>query len=171
MFIRQPSPHSPLCIRSDKLKIAFAPTLSIIKQRVVGETTSIKKIFTTEIGKAIRENNLEVDEKNCKHAPVLKSFMQSLQRQRRKIYPMLPNSTSEINLEGRFKVSNDNKTILRFDSGDKDRILCFMSDFQMEMLSKSEIWQSDGTFSVCEKHYYQVYKIHGFYKVRKFRNL
>jgi hypothetical protein len=40
------------------------------------------------------------------------------------------------------------------------RIICFASNFGLNMLRNAEVWSSDGTFSVCPEPFYQLYSIH-----------
>ncbi len=44
-------------------------------------------------------------------------------------------------MEEKYKKTIENKRFLLYDSEDKKRILIFMSDIQLQILSSSEIWQ------------------------------
>lgn len=58
----------------------------------------------------------------------------------------------------------DNKRFLLYDSGvgSKERFIIFASENSLLLLKKLKVWQSDGTFHVCPRQFYQLYVIHGF---------
>ena len=82
---------------------------------------------------------------------VLKS---SLYYIRKKTIPSLPQSTDEIELPQKISQTTENKRFLLFDTNDSDRIICYCSDVGFEILSGSEQWHVDGTFSAAPSIYY-----------------
>ncbi len=65
--------------------------------------------------------------------------------------PQLTKNKQEIILEEKYKKTIENKRFLLYDSEDKKRILIFMSDIQLQILSSSVIWHIDGTFYTSPK--------------------
>ncbi len=115
--------------------------------------------MTEELGKTFREHSLTgftVNKLTSVDAPLYSKLRSSLARQRRADYPALPKIIDDIKINGKFVVTNDNAQFLQFDTNDKNRVICFASAIQLSMLSEAKIWQADGTFWICEGHFYQV---------------
>ena len=60
--------------------------------------------------------------------------------------PVLPKTRETIDLDGQFIITLDGLRFLLFDTEGSYRIIAFASDRQLECLSRSTKWHSDGTF-------------------------
>ncbi|CAF0717105.1 unnamed protein product [Brachionus calyciflorus] len=137
-----------------------------IKTCVKNDTHSIKKILDDEIAMAIKENNLSIDEA-AEYAPKYKNTVKTLYKTRlANFVPKLPKNISEINFNGAyssFTLTNYSERYLLFDTEDNERIICFASDKQLEILSLTKRWHVDGTFKAAPSLFYQLYMIHAWY--------
>ena len=79
--------------------------------------------------------------------------------------PPTPATTDAIELEGKFtKTLEGSRDFLLFDTQDSDRIICFSSEIQREVLSSVSEWHVDGTFYTSPHGYTQTLSIHGFFR-------
>ena len=122
-----------------------------------------------EIGKACREDGLEIDGESGNLVPDFKNFKKSLYNKRNEVKPVEPKNTDDINLtDDRYIYTNDAKRYMLFDTNDESRMICFASNIGLEILSKSTEWHSDGTFKSAPRKYKQLYHIHAWYKGRMY---
>lgn len=64
-------------------------------------------------------------------------------------------------ISGDFSITNNNFQFLQYDNKSKEqRIIIFMDDESLRILSKSENWFMDGTFKTSPKQLLQVFTIH-----------
>ena len=118
-----------------------------------------------EIGKACREDGLEIDGESGNLVPDFKNFKKSLYNKRNEVKPVEPKNTDDLNLtDDRYIYTNDAKRYIIFDTNDESRMICFASNIGLEILSKSTEWHSDGTFKSAPRKYKQLYHIHAWYK-------
>lgn len=96
--------------------------------------------------------------------PKTASIRRTIQRERRRNLPSLPQSASEIEIEGKWRETSNGEDWLMFDdivSGEK--VLIFATSQSLHHLSNSKVWYGDGTFSVTPPFFTQLYTIHGEY--------
>ena len=83
---------------------------------------------------------------------------------KRELTPAIPKSTAEIVLSDEYTVTGYGERFLLFDTQDSDRIICFSSDCQLDVLRSADVWHVDGTFSSRPDGYKQVFNVHGWYE-------
>ena len=72
---------------------------------------------------------------------------------------------NEIVISGDYTQTSDNKPFLKFDNHEETRrMVLFMSDIGIEIMSTAEKWHVDGTFSRCPKFLKQLLTIHAEFK-------
>jgi hypothetical protein len=86
--------------------------------------------------------------------------------------PVIPETIEEINIIDEWSKCLDGSRFLAYHQKksvdpNKPNMIIFTSDNCLKILSKSQKWQSDGTFQVVPrpKGFYQLYIVHGYYKV------
>ncbi|CAF1033362.1 unnamed protein product [Brachionus calyciflorus] len=140
-----------------------------IKNKVVSTKGPVKQIFDETLGGIISQFNLSLREA-AEFAPKFKNIEKNLYRLKHLVEiqkDKLPKNLQEISFNEEFesfKYTIDKKRFLLFDFKNLDRIICFASDVQLEILQKSDRWHVDGTFKAAPTLFYQLYLIHGWYK-------
>lgn len=76
--------------------------------------------------------------------------------------PKDPEKNTEFTIPDEYTITDKGDLFLMYDSQEaSNRLLIFSTQKNMEELVKSEIWASDGTFSVVPQAFAQLYTIHG----------
>ncbi len=100
----------------------------------------------------IHQALLNVDKINGAAVPNYSSSQRTIERKRKKKDIPLPRPTSfnEILIPDELKVTNGGERFLLYDNEDPDhRMIILSSDDDLDRLSNSEHWHSDGTFKAC----------------------
>ena len=86
-----------------------------------------------------------------------------IQRERRKHFPALPDSLSQLEIPEAWQKSTNGDQFLICDqtSENGDRILIFATEKTFKQFGRSKTWYGDGTFHVAPQHFYQLYTLHG----------
>ena len=95
--------------------------------------------------------------------PLTNSIRRDIRQQRHQNkLPNPPNRAEIPVLPQMYQLTSTGDQFPQYDSGigDDGRILIFMSDQGLELLSNLQHWFCDGTFKVCPEIFYQVYTIH-----------
>ena len=92
------------------------------------------------------------------HKKLLRTFQEAL----------VPKKRETIDIDGHCITTLDGLRFLLFDINGSDRIIAFVSDRQLEILSRSKKWHSDGTFKSSPDLFAQHHIIHGWYEERLF---
>lgn len=95
--------------------------------------------------------------------PRIEHLKRTIRGQRIEDHPPNPIGRAEIpNIPIPYQQTLNGERFLLFDSGpgDDDRMLMFATDQAVELLSTSDDWFCDGTFSVCPEIFFQLYSIH-----------
>jgi hypothetical protein len=91
-----------------------------------------------------------------------KKIRSRLSYHKKKSRPNNPTCIAEINLNEKYRNIFE-KPFLQFDNQDNNnRIIIFMSQVGLEILSKAKRWHFDGTFKTAPKLFYQIMMIHGY---------
>jgi hypothetical protein len=97
--------------------------------------------------------------------PTIKTLKNTVNKQRRKIRPSIPNSIEMIPfpLPTLYTMTKINSRFLLFDGqlGER-RGLIFASRDDIEYLGNRKFWYSDGTFYTSPSIFYQIYSIHSY---------
>ncbi|KAG0438000.1 hypothetical protein DMUE_3363 [Dictyocoela muelleri] len=81
----------------------------------------------------------------------------------RKSINELPKNENDNILE-MYKYTFDNNIFLQYsDLNDGEKLMIFITNENLNILSKSKVWLGDGTFYTAPKNYSQIYIIHGLY--------
>ena len=91
------------------------------------------------------------------------SIAQSLYRERRKVYPVLPKSREDVHaaLDSMATLTSEDEEFVQVNSIETGIvILSCLSNLKFLVNSVEEIF-FDGTFKCCPKYFYQLYTIHG----------
>ena len=102
----------------------------------------------------------------------MRSIAQSLYRERRKVYPILPKSREDVHaaLDSMAILTSKDEEFVQVNSIETGIvILSCLSNLKFLVNSVEEIF-IDGTFKCCPKYFYQLYTIHGLIN-KKTRNL
>ncbi|CAF5179730.1 unnamed protein product, partial [Rotaria magnacalcarata] len=97
--------------------------------------------------------------------PSYTSSQRTIERKRRKKYLPLPRPKSfgEIMIPDELKKTNGGGRFLLYDNeSSSHRIIILSSDDDLDRLSNSEHWHSDGTFKIAPQLFEQLYVIHGY---------
>ena len=93
----------------------------------------------------------------------VRSIAQSLYRERRKVYPILPKSREDVHaaLESMATVTSKEEEFVQVNNIKTGIVtLSCLSNLEFLVNSVEEIF-IDGTFKSCPKYFYQLYTIHG----------
>ena len=133
-----------------------------IKVRVMAETKNKPyTILLEEVGKACRDEGLQINTETAKLIPNFKQMSRTLYTLRSQEKPSEPVDTDDIDLtDDKYILTNDMKRYKLFDTLDAQRMICYSSNVGLEILSKSKEWHADGTFKSAPRKYKQVYHIH-----------
>ena len=153
--------------RSEIFKIYFRATM---KDAVVRQPDKpVAQVYQEEQSKIVSQMNsmdlvVEV-------MPQLQDIQSGLTKHKRKLAPVIPENIEQIKIVDEWSTCLDGSRFLEYhqkksDDPSKPIMIIFTSDQCLKILSKSEKWQSDGTFQVVPKPkgFYQLYIIHGYYK-------
>ncbi|CAF0925869.1 unnamed protein product, partial [Brachionus calyciflorus] len=127
--------------------------LDTVTKRSRNEYGSINSIFRDETNRIIEED-YSIDEIATK-MPKFENVKDKLYKARNKDIPTLPKNIQHVDLTSERYSNTKYKTrFLLFDTNDKERIIAYASDNQLQILSKSQRWHIDGTFK-CFQFYNQ----------------
>ncbi|CAF1097767.1 unnamed protein product [Brachionus calyciflorus] len=136
------------------------------KENIRASKGPVQKVFEKTINKAIAESQQGLKDAS-KFAPKYKNISKTLYKIKNKDQvskDKLPNQIEDINFEGdlnEYTMTNCKNRFLLYDDKQEERIICFASNIQLEILSKCKRWHVDGTFRASPSLFYQVYLIHG----------
>lgn len=111
-------------------------------------------------GKQIAEQILIKDKYKIEHLPSIETLKRTVNRIRETSRPKNP-SNFDFNLLLNFIPKNFLLSDLR---GKNERIIIFSTPKQLKILKRKKTWFVDGTFSVSNPPFLQLYCIHGFIK-------
>lgn len=135
--------------------------IDTVTKRSRNEYGSINSIFRDEINR-ILEEDFDIDEIPSK-MPKLENVKDKLYKARNKDIPSVPKTTQHVDLTNERYTTTIYKTrFLLFDTNDRERIIAYASDYQLQILAKSQRWHIDGTFKCCPSIYYQIFSIHAY---------
>ncbi|RNA02875.1 Ragulator complex LAMTOR3, partial [Brachionus plicatilis] len=134
-------------------------------------TQDLKKEVTADITKSIQKcyNNTQSQlvEQNvpkrmiAANLPQLKRIANTLHKKRGKKLPSIPNVFAELVIEGEYSLTTDKNQFLRYDNKSPDkRIIIFLDDQCLKIMSDSEEWFIDGTFKASPIQLTQLFTIH-----------
>ena len=125
----------------------------------------MKKIYIQNIAQAVRDG-LAINETNTNKIKSYDSVYKSLWNIRHENKPTLPNPHNDVILKNDlYTKTNDDELFLLFDINDiARRIIGFVSQTGIEMLSLSTQWHADGTFKAAPPDFMQIYFIYAWYK-------
>ena len=132
----------------------------------------IKKDFIEEINHNPLQSICEsyeyvVSEKNSEIIQTFCAIKSSLYRHRDRLFPKILRSIRSILITGQLSQTLDRKRfLLKIDRN--GGIIVFSTEWQLQLLAKSEMLLSDGTFKSSPKWFFQLYIIHGMIEVQKF---
>jgi hypothetical protein len=96
--------------------------------------------------------------------PSYEASRKTIQRIRNKEYKKssIFNSIAEVRIEGQYAKTDRNEEFLLYDSGsnNKNRILIFGTQNNLDLLKEFTHWSVDGTFKACPEVFYQLFVIH-----------
>jgi hypothetical protein len=90
--------------------------------------------------------------------PNFSSYKSSLYRQRQKNYPEIPETASDVNLEGKWTETLDSSRFLLHHDR-QSNIIIFASDHMLRLIADADTLCMDGTFSTCPRIFYQLFTI------------
>ncbi|CAF2617287.1 unnamed protein product [Rotaria sp. Silwood2] len=115
--------------------------------------------------RVINEALLTISKDDGAAVPNYTSSQRTIERKRKKkdIPLPRPKSFNEIRISDELKATNGGSRFLLYDNEDSvHRIIILSSDDDLDRLSNSEHWHSDGTFKIAPQLFEQLYVIHGF---------
>jgi len=150
---------------SDLLKVE---TKSQLKRALSEEPhRPVKQIFKEVMRNRNEELNEAYNEDQISDALFTYENIHSFAyRERRSQIPNLPNTRSDIQLSGERCKSLKNEDFLLVNDGMENKILVFGTKNFLKFLCNSKCVFMDGTFFSAPKLFFQLYTLHGIYKVR-----
>jgi len=142
----------PFLLETDAFKVKLI-------HRAKTETTPIPKLYEDEISN-LRRNAEVVPDGLLSQIPPFRAVKTILYRQRHKTLPRLPKNVQEIDLQGEWRLT-DAGDIFLHDVNERERILIFTTEKNIELLSESSVIYGDGTFNISPHLFDQLYCIHG----------
>ncbi|XP_068238357.1 uncharacterized protein [Palaemon carinicauda] len=140
---------------NDERKLERQQLRTAVKRKESDDMTARPaKIIRTELCK-VTENNLQSGDLKC--------LAQSIYRERRKQYPVLPKNRKEVHqaLESMNTTTSKGEEFVLENNPDTGIvILSCTTNLEFLVTSAEEIF-IDGTFKSCPKYFYQLYSIHG----------
>ena len=131
-----------------------------IAETVPDNTRPLQKIWNKAVVKYVQQPGVDFVQ-YALAVPQFDNRRTKLTQIRRSEMPLLPRTRETIDLDGHFITTLDGLRFLLFDTEGSDRIIAFASDRQLECLSRSSKWHSDGTFKSSPDLFSQHYIIHG----------
>ncbi|XP_018495047.1 uncharacterized protein LOC108864260 [Galendromus occidentalis] len=129
----------------------------------------VKRVHSEVLAEEVRNSRgLYEDEEIGAALPTFDSVRASLYRARAKLTPALPQSRTDIVVEGLYGKTLSDEDFLLFDDGLEDKILAFGTDEMFSILCESPTVFMDGTFKVVPHLFLQLYTIHSFHKGQMF---
>ena len=138
--------------------------MMVSQAKAIARSTNqpLAQIYRTQYAKAPEEcSSLS---SAAKYLSTFQHIEKSLFNKRREQTPALPKTTNDIVLLEKYKTTSHDIRFLPFDTNDVDRILCFASDYQIDILKKSRCWHIDGTFKSSTIGYVQTLNVHAWYE-------
>ena len=127
--------------------------------------TKPKSVFVEKVNNATQKLNLPCNytTEAAQALPTWDTFKQKAYRARHHDRPKAPKTREDIHLDGKYLKTNANQNFVLFDTNDADRIICFSSPHQQEILSNCKEWYVDGTFKSAPPGFAQLFIIHGWF--------
>ena len=145
----------------DRIKLQVSSTMGAIKKRCREETKAVPQIYHEEIAK-LRTPEWDDDTQDVvKQLPTYQSCHSILYRQRSKLLPKLPTSTTELVLQGEFTQTTAGEPFLLSNDGDREKILLFSTTRNLQHLAANSTIYGDGTFYTRPSLFSQLYTLHG----------
>ena len=147
---------------NDRVQLNVDKVLQSIKQRCKEETTPVPTIYEQEVTK---HRNIEWNDdthRMVQQLPTFESCRGQLYNQRAKLIPALPQTRSDINIEGPWRLTTKGDPFLLADDGDAERILIFSTQDNLTHLTAATTVYGDGTFYTCPDLFTQLYTLHAF---------
>jgi hypothetical protein len=145
----------------------FAIEMKRMKGRIIKrsltDTATLLKIYLAELNKSIESTQARINSSNQQYVPKLKNFEAAIYKRRNLINHKNPKTIDEIDLaRSEFNLTANGLRHLLFDKKEnKQRMICYASDQQLQILSECDRWHCDGTFRSASL-FYQLYIIYGF---------
>ncbi|KAM7293457.1 uncharacterized protein ISCGN_026587 [Ixodes scapularis] len=109
-----------------------------------------------------------VSEHTASQMPPTSTLRRTIRKQRQQSCNpySVPATREDVVIPGEYTVSLKQESFVAHDSGfgDRNRILVFATQRNLDCLSRSKAWFMDGTFKVTPSIFFQVYTVHGMYK-------
>ncbi|KAM7290495.1 uncharacterized protein ISCGN_027120 [Ixodes scapularis] len=109
-----------------------------------------------------------VGEHTASQMPPTSTLRRTIRKQRQQSCNpySVPATREDVVIPGEYTVSLKQESFVAHDSGfgDRNRILVFATQRNLDCLSRSKAWFMDGTFKVTPSIFFQVYTVHGMYK-------
>jgi hypothetical protein len=138
-----------------------------IANAVPGTTRPLQQIWNKAVVKYVQQPGIDFVQ-YALAVPQYDNRRTKLAQIRHSEMPLLPRTRETIDLDGHFITTHDGLRFLLFDTEGTDRIIAYASDRQLECLSRSTKWHSDGTFKSSPELFSQHYIIHGWFEDRMF---
>ena len=95
--------------------------------------------------------------------PDFNKISRTLNKIRSSNKPSIPEDFSSFELSGEYTKTSTQNEFLRYDNRSKtNRIMIFVDDGALKMLSEATDWYMDGTFKCSPKQFVQMYTIHAY---------
>ncbi|CAF1563097.1 unnamed protein product [Didymodactylos carnosus] len=160
-FLRYSGKSTEHCHLPNTARVEVRNVKQLMRERAKNDLAPLQQIVEQEVRKALL---------TAEALALLPSH--TLLQFRRKMTPILPDSSSFVIPLQYTRDYHNNQRLLLHDSDDplfrnsqavqpRGRVLVWSSDTQLELLFDSDRVFMDGTFSTCPPHFDQVYIIHG----------
>ncbi|CAF1265808.1 unnamed protein product [Rotaria sordida] len=147
--ISSPHNHDPNKEQNEIIKFK-----SDIKFRIREEQVPLKQLYRSELIKRYTINPNDV-----RNLPQFHQIKTSLYRVKNENYPPLPRSINEVSIEGKWRMSMDNKDFILVDHVNP-RFLTFGTQQSLHDLCALDHIFLDGTFKSCPDPFAQLYTVH-----------
>lgn len=148
---------------SDYLGLGASAFINSVKKRCSDEITPVSAIYDEELRKLATGDADDDIENLIGRIPTYYSCKTALYLSRSKTLPKLPETRTDIDLQGEwtetlsgmnFLISDDNNDM-------NERIIVFATDDNLRQLSASTVVMGDGTFYTSPRQFTQLYTLHG----------
>ena len=146
----------------DSAKIVRAKAVHAMRHIIKAAPTQPVKCAYDSVASEKPSSATPIDDAVRILLPAFDSVNTILKRQRASTLPKLPKSQADLILSDEWEQDNSGQRFLLRTNGDKsNEMLLFVTDTNLERLSRCKTIYMDGTFKTCPGLYSQFFSIHG----------
>ena len=135
-----------------------------MRKRARDETTSMQAIYDQEKVKLLQQSSTAMasPSETASALPQYQHVKSSLYCERRKRFPLMPSTRGDIDLDGQWTTTVQDRFVLGEDGDGVEKIIAFASNSALHALANADTYHMDGTFATTPRLFYQIVTLHAF---------